>query len=130
MEWLGQNWIWIAAAIVLFAFMSRRGLGHHGHGGFGGGHGGHGGGAEGGHSHGGGTGRDDGTPRTALDPVSGNAVRTDHALTSVHGGHIFYFESAETRQRFEAEPDKYAASATAKDASPAPSGRRSHRHGC
>jgi YHS domain-containing protein len=132
MDWLGQNWVWVLAGIAFLVLMSRGGLGHHGHGGgFGGGHGGHGGHGDGqtdgsrGSSAGGG-----GDSGAAIDPVSGNAVRKDRALTAAHGGHVFYFESAQTRERFEAEPDKYAANATSKDTLASPAPERRHRHGC
>ena len=131
MDWLGQNWVWVLAGIAFLVLLSRGGFGHHGHGGIGGGHGGHGGHGDGG--GGGSHGPDGGGPGgsgAAIDPVTGNAVRKDQALTSVRAGHVFYFESAETRQRFEAEPDKYAANATATDALAAPSGRRRHGRGC
>ena len=141
MDWLGQNWVWVLAGIAFLVLMSRGGLGHHGHGGgFGGGHGGHGGGlpggghgdhgdSEGGDSRGPDVGGGGGVPGAAIDPVSGNAVRQDRALTSVHRGRVFYFESAETRQRFEAEPDRYAGNVAAAEPSAPPQQRRRH-HGC
>lgn len=120
MEWLTQNWIWVVVVIVFLLLMQRGRvfLGHHqGH------HGARYGADDAGHGHGGGGAK----PGAALDPVSGNPIRTDRALTAVHGGRAFYFESAETRQRFEAEPGKYAANATAAaDTEP----QRRHRHGC
>ncbi|MDD3762904.1 MAG: YHS domain-containing protein [Pseudomonadota bacterium] len=60
----------------------------------------------------------------ALDPVSGNPVRTDRALTAVYGGRAYYFESEETRKRFEAEPQKYASH------EPPPGERPRRRGGC
>lgn len=65
----------------------------------------------------------------ATDPVSGKRVRADHALSSVYTGRVFYFESADTRQRFEEDPERFARGASgvpvASDAPP----RRRH-HGC
>lgn len=106
MEWLTQNWIWIIVAIGLFLVMQRaRSFGPHGA------------------AHDAGPGTQ--MPGAVLDPVTGNAVRTDGAPTSVRRGQIFYFESAETRQRFEADPDKYAAGA----ATPGAQAGHRHRHG-
>jgi len=52
MDWLRENWFWVA--IIVFFFWMHRGHGGHG-GGCGGGHGGHGGGSgHGGHGGGGG----------------------------------------------------------------------------
>ena len=125
MNWLSQNWFWIVLAIVA-VLLFRRG-GHRGHGGLGslghGGHGGLGGGLLGGllgslgHGHGGhhghGRRRDDErsdapAPEGAIDPVSGNPVRTADALTSVFEDRTYYFESKENRERFEAAPQEYA----------------------
>ncbi len=40
-------------------------------------------------------------------------MEATEALTSVHGGRIYYFGSKENRERFEASPEAYAARATA-----------------
>jgi YHS domain-containing protein len=67
-----------------------------------------------------------GAPRAAaaLDPVSGNPVRTDRALTAVFGRRAHYFDSEETRKRFEAEPQRYAST------EPPPVHRPRRRGGC
>lgn len=96
MNWLAQNWIWIAAAIGVAFFLLRGGVGHHA--------GGHGG-ALGGMGHGDGAGGHSGpaegpalpAPEAAIDPVGGEAVRTSGALTAVYQGMIYYFASKENR---------------------------------
>ena len=114
MNWLAQNWVWIVVAAGLIWMMRRGGMP-----GCGMGHAHHGGGT---------SGTDSGIPPAekagrSTDPVSGKAVDTQHAITSYYGGRVYYFESPETRQRFEASPEKYA--------SPAPAEQRPHRHhGC
>jgi YHS domain-containing protein len=45
----------------------------------------------------------------AIDPVSRNPVDPARALSSAYGGLVYYFESAETRNKFEATPSSYAA---------------------
>lgn len=124
MDWLAGNGIWLLVAIAGVWFLMRRG-GLHGL-------------VRGGHhherSHGGRDDQggvmpppaDDRTPATgaALDPVSGNPVRTDRALTAVFEGRAYYFESEDTRRRFEAEPQKYAVAA------PKQAERRRPRRGC
>lgn len=115
MEWLTQNWIWLVALIAIVGWMQLRRFGHHSMA------------ATGGHDHGVAHAGSAAPPGAALDPVSGNPVRTDRALSAVHGRHVFYFESTDTRRRFEAEPDKYAAQATAQ-AQTEP--RHRHRGGC
>lgn len=108
MDWLTENGIWVLIAIAGLWFFMRRG-GLHGHG-----MGGHHGRSDGNtrHGHGGVAGPAPGAAPAgagaALDPVSGNPVRTDRALTAVFDGRAFYFESEDTRRRFEAEPQKYA----------------------
>lgn len=101
MQWLSQNWIWIAIAIGGFYFMSRM----HGMGGMG-------------HSMGRGYGRDSGAQptdrgaasNTAFDPVSRRAVATGgSAISAVYHGRAYYFENREDRDAFEADPDKYIA---------------------
>lgn len=131
MQWLEQSWIWIVVAIALVILMRRGLLGHHGHAGLGGVDGSHhGGGSTDPHSTGGDAGSAGRVPGAAIDPVSGNAVRTDRAVSSVHHGRVFYFESAETRGRFEAEPDKYAASTNGGEALESSAPRHSRHHGC
>jgi YHS domain-containing protein len=110
MNWLLQNWIWVALAIGAALFFSGAMRGHAGHGaGLGGLAGGMG---HGGHDIGHGADRGDppaaGGPQAAVDPVGGAAVRTSGALTSVYQGRIYYFSSRENRDRFEAAPQEYA----------------------
>ena len=118
MQELTQNWSWILIAVAIVAFfLLRRGRRH---GGFG--HGGHGhggfdlGGTHGHHHH---RDSDDDAdrrgvpwpqqlPETVVDPVSGAAVRTADAITSVYQGRAYYFASKEDRDRFEAAPQDYA----------------------
>jgi len=170
MDWLSQNWIWVALAIGVAFFFLRGGhgggfgrSGHGGHGGglggLGGGHGGHGGGLGGllgglGHGgHGGGSGHGGGhgggsghgghgeqaenraasnAPEAAVDPVSGEAVRTAQALTSLYHGKIYYFATKENRDRFEAAPQEYAGKAAGHPAhaAEAPRERPRRRGGC
>lgn len=139
MEWISQNWIWIVVAIAAL-FLLRRG---HGHGGLfgGGGHGSHGGlgGLLGGLGHGGHHGgygdhaheaRSEPRPGTAIDPISGKEVRTEHAITSYFRGGVYFFESPENRQRFEASPEQYAARTGAGEPVEQSSHHHHRRHGC
>jgi len=156
MQGIDQNWIWIVVAIAILAFFFlQRGRRH---GGFGGGHG-HGGlgGFGGGHGHGGlgglggfdpgGHGRhghaerdEEGRERArssqpveaAIDPVSGSAIATAGAVTSIYQGKAYYFASKENRDRFEAAPEDFAGKA---QGVPITSGEeiarpRHRRHGC
>ncbi len=122
MSWLSQNWIWILLAVAVAWFAMRRGfgaqgghIGGHGAGGLlgGMGHGGHGYGGHDGHDREQGgepaqTAQESNAPEAAIDPVSGEAVRTQHALTSIYQGKIYYFSSKDNRERFEAAPQDYA----------------------
>ena len=128
MEWLGQNWVWVLAALGFLALLASRGFGRHGYGNDSGGHHGEGVRPEDANSQQNEPAGINGSPGAAIDPVSGNAVRTDRALTALHAACVYYFESAETRQRFEAEPHRYAAKGSAREATETP--RRRHRHGC
>lgn len=116
MQELTQNWSWILIAIAVVAFfLLRRGRGHSGFG-----RGGHGSfdlGANHGHHHH--RDSDDAAdrraapwpqqlPETVVDPVSGAAVRTADAITSVYQGRAYYFASKENRDRFEVAPQNYA----------------------
>lgn len=116
MQDIGQNWVWILITVTVLAFFflrrGRQGHGDFGHGGFGGvGHGSHGD-------------RDNARemsdirpdpwaqpPEAAIDPVSGSAVSTASATTSVYQGKAYYFGSKENRDRFEAAPQEYASKA-------------------
>jgi len=130
MQALGQNWIWIAIAVAVLAFFYLRrgrrghggfGAGGHGHGGLEGlgglGHGGFGGMGHGGHGdHGDHRGDDEDRTRpvsqppveAAIDPVSGSAISTAGAITSIYQGQAYYFASKENRDRFEAAPQDFA----------------------
>lgn len=117
MQELTQNWTWILIAIAVAAFFLLRrvnrhggfGQSGHGHGGFdlGGNHGHHH------HRHSNDADRRDvpwpqQPPETVVDPVSGAAIRTADAITSVYQGRAYYFASKENRDRFEASPQNYA----------------------
>ena len=133
MNWLSQNWVWVALAIGVGLYFFRSSPGDHagGHGGMPGGmgHGGHPGG-DAGHSEQAGTRITTNAPGAAIDPVSGEAVRTDQALTSIFQGNIYYFSSKESRDRFEAAPLEYAQKAVGQPVRPAEAqGDRPRRRG-
>lgn len=99
MEWLTQNWTSLLLLAVVLLFLWRRG------------------------GMGCGIGRatrgQSADPReapnasrdeTAVDPVSGETVSTETALTSVHRGRVYYFSSRENREKFEADPARHVAS--------------------
>lgn len=79
MEWLSQNWIWLALGIGALFMISRRGLGH-----YAGGHAGHG--------HGGASGPGTGEARVSpADPARdkerpGTGAVTDSAVTGTGAG--------------------------------------------
>lgn len=130
MNWLGQNWIWVAIAIGVGFYFLRGGMGRHAgdHGGPGGlGHAGHGGQPEGRALS-----APPSAPEAAIDPVGGEAVRTSGALTSVYQGMIYYFASSENRERFEAAPQEYASKAAGHPLRPAEAAqeRPRRRRGC
>lgn len=136
METITQNWFWIVLVVGVIAyFMFGSGRGGFGHGG---GHGGTGLGGFGGHGGHGGGGRDERSnttaqpPEAVIDAVSGAAVRATDALTSVYRGQVYYFASKESRDRFEASPEEFAAKVAGSVASPGAPSQRSHGrgHGC
>ncbi|MBI1220940.1 MAG: YHS domain-containing protein [Rhodobacteraceae bacterium] len=45
---------------------------------------------------------------TAIDPVCRMSVQTDTAKSTIYRGEAFYFCSAEHRETFEADPERYA----------------------
>lgn len=51
------------------------------------------------------------SPDMAIDPVNGEPVRTDRALTTLYRGSIYHFASSKNRDRFEAAPWEYARNA-------------------
>ncbi len=129
MNWLTQNWIWIAVAVGGFFLLTRmhRMGGMGGMGGCGGGHGASG--------HGGSTTTPDASgsdPGTTIDAVSGHALPADGtAASTVFRGQAYYFESRGNRDAFESDPDKYLAASPQAGRALAPAGDRPHRrHGC
>ncbi|WP_341677270.1 YHS domain-containing protein [Niveibacterium sp. SC-1] len=65
--------------------------------------------------------------QTCTDPVSGQAVDPNIAAKSVFRGRTYYFVTRESRDRFEAAPDRYAAQGQDRSAGKSHVG---HRHGC
>ncbi len=47
-------------------------------------------------------------PAQDTDPVCGMTVETAKAKSAVHGGNVYYFCSADCRDKFEASPATYA----------------------
>ena len=116
MNWLTQNWPWIVVGVVVLAMLNRstryrrRTLGY--------------------------PVGDEGSEiptqaDTAVDPVTQKTIPTAGAVTSAFQGRIYYFESPETRLRFEASPAQYAVAAPARRAASSQSEPRAggHRHG-
>jgi len=95
MEWLTQNWTWLVLLFGFVLLMSRGGMGC-------------GIGHSPAHRD---ADRDRGqdTPPTSIkDPMSGETIAPASAVTSDHGGRIYYFASRENRDRFEAQTERYA----------------------
>lgn len=112
MDWLAQNWIWIALAVGGLFFMTRVGGcgignsgGHHRHG------------ASQDHVDGHVHDMRDMSPKavssqaaTPFDPVSRRGLTAgDGSIASVYHGRAYYFEDRDNRDAFEAEPEKYLA---------------------
>jgi YHS domain-containing protein len=115
MNWLSQNWIWLVFGIGILFMMRRGGMGcGMGHVRSGQGE------STGGHEHA-------EPPATTTDPVSNQAVDPATAVTSVYRGRIYRFASRENRDRFEAEPERYAAGTASADSDQK---HATHRHGC
>ena len=127
MDWLTQNWLWIAVAVGGFFLMSRMG------------------GCGMGHSHGGGHAGGDrqaGTDKSSngrggetanlFDPVSQHIVAATSAIASVYRGRVYYFEDRTNRDSFESDPEKYLVGAQVvgqEIGSPAAPGKHKG-HGC
>lgn len=114
MNWLSQNWLWILLGLAVLFVLGRgrhrgAGVSHHGY--------------ESSQNAGAGYGgpmpperfgRGEAPPPqasrpvSAIDPVTREDVSTDKALTSIYQGRIYYFASAESRQRFEGSPAQFA----------------------
>lgn len=111
MNWLAQNWLWIVLGVVVLAVLNRgtryrrQSLGH----------------------------PCNDIPEVpepadrAVDPVTNKTISTAGAVTSLYQGRVYYFESAENRQRFEASPGHYVREAPARRT--AGHDARGHRHG-
>lgn len=124
MNWLAQNWIWIAVLLGAVLLFARRG--HHNFGG-------PRGATAAGHDHGSyqGSSPSDASERTgaALDPVSGKPLATQHAISTYFRGRVYFFENEENRRRFEATPENFALDQGVDPSASNP--QRSHRHhGC
>lgn len=133
MNWLAQNWLWVIFIIAIAWFFLGRGhnanLGGHGGGLMGGmGHGGHGYGSSAAEEPA--APQDMSSPEAAIDPVSGQPVRTTGAVTSIHEGKIYYFVSRENRDRFEAAPEEYAHKVAGQPIRAASAERTHRHHGC
>ncbi len=126
MEWLGQNWLWIALAIGAFFLMTRMG-------------GGCGVGDSRTHHHD--DDRRDTVPPSAgnrpgnlFDPVSGHAFAASGApISTVYQGRAYYFENRQSRDAFEADPEKYLAHNSASGEPLGTSrdqGQHRHHRGC
>jgi len=123
MEWLTQNWFWLAIAIAAFFLMHRMHAHRIGH--------------AIGHGHGGShnsppadRAEETGPP---VDPISHRPVSSGNVpISAVYRGRAFYFESRENQEAFESDPAKYLEGESA--AGPhgeAEQGHRQHRrHGC
>lgn len=65
-------------------------------------------------------------PVTDVDPVCRMTVQTQGAKSSVYRGTVYYFCSAEHRDQFEADPERYVGSSSKPSAEPKP---MEHQHG-
>ncbi len=128
MNWLTQNWPWLLLGIGVLLLIRRAGCGMSG---FGQRHGSH----HGSHDDRAPSERPPGrgratNPQIVADPVTHEEVSTEHAITSVHQGRIYYFKTPESRQRFEAAPEQYARAEPPTRPTEFEQHRRRHRHGC
>jgi len=139
------NWTSILIGVAILAFfilhLRHGGFGHGGSRGPGelgdlgrGGFGGSGHGHHGGHDRAHGSGQRNRSelsqPEAAIDPVSGAAIPTAGAITSVYQGVAYYFASKENRDRFEAAPGDYAGKTQGVPPGDSDSAERQrHRHG-
>jgi YHS domain-containing protein len=62
-------------------------------------------------------------PEKDVDPVCGMTVETAKAKSAVHEGRVYYFCSADCRDKFEATPTSYVKGASA------PAQPKEHHHG-
>ena len=111
MNWLAQNWLWIVLGVVVLAVLKRgtryrrQGMSYPGND----------------------TAEIPEQAEMAVDPVTHRPIPTAGAVTCLYQGQVYYFESAENRQRFEASPAQYAREAPARR--PAGHAAGGHRHG-
>ena len=106
MNWLSQNWIWIAVAIgALFWVLQHFGMGAHGMSRLianAGASGGSGSAAE-----------PEADWASTYDPITRRALPAGASVSTVYHGRAYYFESRENRDAFESDPEKYLAGAPA-----------------
>jgi len=129
MEWLTQNWLFVIGAIGVFLLMRRGGMscGHsnrHHHGGDSG-HDGHHAGPDHEHHEQQSESVPAGAAQQAVDPVSGKQVNPSSAVSALHHGVPVFFESRESRDRFEASPEQFPIAQAAP-----PAERQRRRGGC
>lgn len=102
MDWLSQNWSWIAIAVGGFFLMTRMG------GSLGGGCCGMGQSMNQSPQSSNSPPTDRGTGSgTAFDPVSRRALSAEATISTVYQGRAYYFENRENRDAFETDPKKY-----------------------
>lgn len=95
MNWLSQNWYWIALAVFMLLMMHRGKIGC----GMGGGH----------HTPREHDAHHDSDSFASHDPVNGHPIDRTQALTTIFNGRTYYFESEESRETFNRDPQRFAA---------------------
>lgn len=129
MDWLSQNWSWIALAVGGMFLVTRMG------GSLGGGCCGMGRSMNQNQGSGDSSPPARGTgPGTAFDPVSRSALPAGAVISTVYEGRAYYFESRENRDTFECNPEKYLTGSPVVGQAIGSEGasidRTQRRHGC
>lgn len=125
MDWLSQNWIWIALGVGALFFITRMGgcgMGHS---------------TDRGHGSGNNNSPSEqvNSDGTSFDPVSHRVVAAGGAeISSVYHGRAYHFENHENRVTFEGNPEKYLAgmpsAGETANAERDSDHQQHHRHGC